>query len=553
MNFEYQKVKVVGVTKPLVEGVDSPEDLIVYMARVSNPSNQLNMKTAKGLLDYCKRNAHWSIFGMVNIQLEVETTRDIGRQLLRHSSIVPQEFCIAGDSKVKLFTNCGRSSLVKIEDLYKRYKSKQYWGMSHNLVKTYDEKTKCFVLSKIKEVFYTGNKECFEIETACGKTIKATKDHKFLTRSGFKKLEDIKEGDVIGVNGEPLHQNKEILSEAKQASIEDGTGLLGISEKLGTSTHTIRKWLKRHNICFSKKEVASYTEIWNKGLEKELQPRFGKVVTEETRLKQKASSKSGASSLFYKGAPERLWELEVRDYWYKRKNCLIKEQNGLCNITKTPLTDQECDIDHIKPLSLYPELAYDRENIQVILRREHIKKTVLDTKLARSTAKFSIVKSINNIGFLDTYDLEVEHESHNYVANGLITHNSQRYADPTKDLYFVCREARMQDEKNRQNSTDCINPQIAAFWEQYQKKVIETAKEAYQWAIENGIAKEQARTVLPEGNTMSRLYLNANIRSLIHYCEVRLHESTQKEHRDLAEKIWNATTEHFPNIFNKHN
>jgi thymidylate synthase (FAD) len=217
--YEHQKVKAVGVTKSLVEGVDSPEELIVYMARVSNPSNQMNMKTAKGLLDYCKRNAHWSIFGMVNIQLEVETTRDIGRQLLRHSSIVPQEF-------------------------------------------------------------------------------------------------------------------------------------------------------------------------------------------------------------------------------------------------------------------------------------------------------------------------------------------SQRYADPTKDLYFVCRESRMQDNKNRQNSTECTDPQIAAFWEQYQKKVIETAAEAYRWAVEHGIAKEQARSVLPEGNTMSKLYLNANIRSLIHYCEVRMHESTQKEHRDLAEKIWKTTAEHFPSIFN---
>lgn len=220
MTFEYQKVKAVGVTKSLVEGVEGAEELIVYMARVSNPSNQLNMETAKGLLNYCKRNAHWSIFGMVNIQLEVETTRDIGRQLLRHTSIVPQEF-------------------------------------------------------------------------------------------------------------------------------------------------------------------------------------------------------------------------------------------------------------------------------------------------------------------------------------------SQRYADPTKDLYFVLREARMQDDKNRQNSTECTDPQIEAFWEEYQKKVIETANQAYAWAISKGIAKEQARAVLPEGNTMSRLYLNANIRSLIHYCDVRMHESTQKEHRDIAEKIWLVAAEHFPNIFSK--
>lgn len=130
---------------------------------------------------------------------------------------------------------------------------------------------------------------------------------------------------------------------------------------------------------------------------------------------------------------------------------------------------------------------------------------------------------------------------------------SQRYADPTKDLFFVLREARLQDQKNRQNSIACEDTQISAFWEQYQKKVIETAQEAYSWAVEHGIAKEQARVVLPEGNTGSKLYLNANLRSIIHYCDVRRGNGTQLEHIDLANKIWNLTVEQFPFLleFNK--
>jgi thymidylate synthase (FAD) len=213
--YDAQEVKVIGITKSLIEGVEGAEELIGYMARVSNPSNQMNTKTTAKLLKYCARNAHWSIFGMVNVNFEVTTTRDIGRQLLRHTSIVPQEF-------------------------------------------------------------------------------------------------------------------------------------------------------------------------------------------------------------------------------------------------------------------------------------------------------------------------------------------SQRYADPTKDLFFVIREARLQDDQNRQNSVQCSDQQLAAFWEEYQKKVINLSTEAYQWAISHHIAKEQARVVLPEGNTGSKLYLNANLRSIIHYCDVRRGNGTQKEHIDLADKIWYATCEHFP-------
>ena len=108
---------------------------------------------------------------------------------------------------------------------------------------------------------------------------------------------------------------------------------------------------------------------------------------------------------------------------------------------------------------------------------------------------------------------------------------SQRYADPTKDLEFVTREARLQDEKNRQNSieigTDIESFQIAKQWDEYQKDIIRYARQAYCWAIENGIAKEQARAVLPEGNTMSRMYVNGALRSWIHYIELSGANGTQ--------------------------
>ena len=124
---------------------------------------------------------------------------------------------------------------------------------------------------------------------------------------------------------------------------------------------------------------------------------------------------------------------------------------------------------------------------------------------------------------------------------------SQRYADP-RDMEntFVLRDARLQDTNNRQNSVEVDNPALSGEWNMRQQAVIDAAKEHYNWAIENGIAKEQARVVLPEGNTVSRLYANGTIRSWIHYVELRSANGTQREHMDLAVEIGKAVSEIFP-------
>lgn len=127
---------------------------------------------------------------------------------------------------------------------------------------------------------------------------------------------------------------------------------------------------------------------------------------------------------------------------------------------------------------------------------------------------------------------------------------SQRYADPTQHLEFVTREARLQDEKNRQNSVSLSNdPKHLALgkaWEDKQLEIIALAKASYVWAIENGIAKEQARAVLPEGLTSSRLYMNGTLRSWVHYIELRSGHGTQKEHMDIAVACANVIATIFP-------
>lgn len=551
---EYTRAQLVGYTQPAknFEGeFEDVKDLIAFCARVSNPSNQFNNETADKLIAYLLKHKHFSPFEMASATLEVETTRDIARQLLRHRSFTFQEFCVTGDSKITTLTKGGKPKRVAIADLYSRYQSKQYWDMADNLVRVYDEATGVLKPAKIKEVFSTGVKPVYALTIENGKMIKSTQDHKFLTKDGFKRLADISVNDFIGCNGIPVYQDKDWLAAAKVRSIENATGVQGIANEAGVSYHTIRKWLKINGIQFTKAEVAMYTEAWNKGLPTDQQPRYGKIHSESTRKKQHESSRKGTDSEFYQSGRQRTFAYEVRDHWYKQKNALYKECGGVCEITGQVVPYKDMEIDHLLPVVKHPELAYTRSNIRLIHKDEHLKKSAEESKKRLETVSWHKVQSVEYVGEEQTYDMEIDHESHNYVANGIVTHNSQRYADPVKDLSFVIRETRMQDQKNRQSSLE-INREdeeerfIDCEWKRKQQEVIDLVTEHYKWAVGCGIAKEQARSILPEGNTKSRLYVQGTIRSFIHYIEVRQDISTQKEHRVLVLAVAKAIAEIFP-------
>jgi len=154
-------------------------------------------------------------------------------------------------------------------------------------------------------------------------------------------------------------------------------------------------------------------------------------------------------------------------------------------------------------------------------------------------------------------DVTMEIETTRDIARQILRHRSfsfqefsQRYANPTEDLSFEYREARLQDTKNRQNSIAVDNPMLQVEWHIQQEAVIIAAKKAYEWAIDKGIAKEVARAVLPEGLTKTRIYVKGSIRSWLHFIEVRTDPSTQKEHREIAVACAHAISEIFPMIKN---
>lgn len=555
--FDFIKARVVGVTVPTVDFIPDSEGIISYCARVSNPSNQQNFESAAGLLKYCMKNGHWSVFDMANILIEVEAPRDIARQVLRHSSMKFQEFCVAEDSMITMIHDSGRSYKRSIKELYDLQESK-YKGRANWTVRHYNENTKQLEPAAIKEIFKTGLKDCFEMTlesslTKTGKKVKATADHKFLTLNGWKRLGDITTEDFVAENGIPLYQDPAWLSGAKKVAIATGTGVQGIADMAGISYHTARKWLRINSLQFTHAEVAAYTEIWNKHLPSEQQPMFNKSHSKESRDKMSKSARSGQDSEFYTDG-----SFTMEDGPFRKKVTrwsrgylteLLNKQGGKCAITGLTLTRDDAEVDHILPVYSNPELAFEVSNLQVISRKEHDKKTQKEKQESRWTIKWKKVSSVNFVGELETYDMEIDAPSHNYVANGIITHNSQRYAVAQS---LVVRETRLQDKKNRQNSieldlTDKEDFDKCLEWEKRQGEVIALVKKHYAWAIENDIAKECARVILPEGNTMSYMYANTTVRSAITYLSVRDDEGvTQKEHVYLAKVIKPAIIEHFP-------
>jgi thymidylate synthase (FAD) len=156
---------------------------------------------------------------------------------------------------------------------------------------------------------------------------------------------------------------------------------------------------------------------------------------------------------------------------------------------------------------------------------------------------------------LEMVHVSIEIKTTRDIARQILRHRSfsfqeysQRYADPTRDLGFITREARLQDNKNRQNSIEVADEELSDSWKSIQDAVIDTAKNAYEWAVNKGIAKEQARAVLPEGNTESVMIMSGSLRSWVHYCELRTDKATQKEHRAVAQQCWWIISQQFPDV-----
>lgn len=218
--------------------------------------------------------------------------------------------------------------------------------------------------------------------------------------------------------------------------------------------------------------------------------------------------------------------------------------------------------------------TFDHQTVKLINYSQSVSSSEIDMDLQEMIAYCARVSNPSNQGNTETSEklvrylvkhkhwsplemvsVTVEVNTTRDIARQILRHRSfsfqefsQRYADPTKTLDFVARDARLQDTKNRQNSVACENEALEAWWKSEQLKLVETVESLYRRALDFGIAKEQARAILPEGCTMSRLYMAGTLRSFVHFIEVRSGNGTQAEHMDVARKLATAIAPIFPMI-----
>lgn len=558
-------VRLIGITKPVIDDVPDTASLLAFCARVSSTANQLNHDTGPKLLRSLIKRQEWSPLEMVSLTIEIVTTRDIARQILRHRSFSFQEFCVAGSTEVTFdmpgALKKGRRQSYK-RTIEKLYTMQQAGRTLPSMVRVFDEATRTFTNAAIREVFQTGIKPTFRITLENGRTIECTKEHRFLTADGFLPLEDAiglrmigskavmeRPDTMLACNGVAAYRDEDWMRYAKQRAIEDGTGLTGIADAAHTTVHTIRKWLKQFGLQFTKKEVASYTSAWNKGVRGyKLGPH-----SSDTIRKMRESSRKGPDSNLWRGGVKRSERLRIADWCARNRTEFLRAANYECNRCRGNLN---LELHHIETVAERPDLAYEPTNIEVICKECHREHHNLngEHKMWRErsrgntlTIHWSKVRHVEFIGDQMTYDLEVEHDSHNFVGNGIVVHNSQRYA--VVDAPPVLREARLQDHKDRQNSIEMDDDALPQYlWAEHQRRANVAAQSAYQWALTNGIAKEVARAVLPEGLTESRLYMAGSLRSWTHYVMLRNDVKTQKEHRLIAADVAAILADQFPDL-----
>ena len=492
----------------LIWATPNAEQLIVKMARVSAPANQDNMDTAPRLLNYLIKHKHWSPYEMANLCVEIETTRGISAQILRHRSFSFQEFCLSGDTVILVSGGPGTSlQRLKIKDLFNKWNKSSFKA---RFARSYDTDIKRFIDVPILSVYESGEKPVYRFFINTGhstKTIDCTNEHKVLTKEkGFVDFSvAYTEGLTIALNGEqatPLpYQDPQVLQQHAWMGSEK------FALEFGIKSVTARKWFRQHGIKPYNSRTAPKTDI---------NPSFNAKKTSFMT--------------------------------WARKN-ILKEQCEKCGHKGTT---SRLELSHVIAHDGDPALCFDEDNLQTLCASCHRKHDIqIQGKkfgwTVGMTAKWGTITTREFLGMQPTYDIEMDHPTHNFVANGIIVHNSQRYADVGELGSSVVPHLRRQDSKNRQNSIDDLSSDVIAGYYRRIGHLFEDAEHLYREMVSAGVAKECARNVLPIA-TKTRMYMNGTLRSYIHYLQVRTHESTQLEHRQIAEQIKDIFCEQFPII-----
>lgn len=547
--------------------------MVVNAARVSfgKQKETLDEKDIK-LIKYLLDNKHVAPFRHPQLQFRITCPIYVERQLFKHQV----GLCLSGDSQISFINSSKGISKDTIQNLYERWTFGRKHQMSKNdanytrerikrkKLRVLNEETGVFEIGHIKDIFYSGKKDIYEITLEDGKKLKCSKDHKILTDSGFKTIKNgLKVGSNVACNGVKVVGNGKYRNFEYMKSLrEQRLSVSEMAELCGCGYDNIRKWLKIHKLNFTKGEVCfnKGSIPWNKN-----KTGYKLNISEETKkIKSEWSkkyNKRGSESKFWRGGitdDRGLIGQWTRGVAYD----VHKKYNFTCQ--KCGNSSGTLHAHHIIPVCQDISKSKDINNLITVCKQCHkdihfsldteveFARTVLSqdfipfeyTKRIGNRRKFttkvhySKIIDITLIGEEDTYDIEVDHKFHNFVANGIVVHNSAnsisgRYVD-FSDSYSNIKEWRKQSKSSKQGSEGLVEDQDLCRY--LEDTVISTCKKTYEKLLDIGVSKEQARTILPL-NLNTTFIWTGSLLAFKHLFDLRLKSDTQQETRMIAQKM----------------
>lgn len=518
------------------------------------------------LLKYLVAHNHTSPFRHSQLQFRVKCAIFVERQLFKHQI----GWCLSGDSEIYFKQASGKIQKIKIKDLYEKWengrphqntpKDKEYQQrrISGRKIRVLNEDNGFFETSNIKNVFKSGVKEIYEITLQDGKSLKCSKDHKIFTKDGWKTITDgLGLADFIATNGLSVAGNGNYrdynylkLCRDKKMSVEE------MACDCKVSYHTIRKWLKIHNLCFSKEETCFKpgNRPWNENV-KGYSLNFTEESYKNKVLHAKNNARKGENSHFWRGGITENRDL-IAVWSTRNAHNVHKKYNFTCQ--KCGESSGKLHAHHIIPVAQNPSKGMDFDNLITVCEDCHkkihfsleneiefaekvsskdfvpfiYKKRIGDRSKARLKVGFSKIVSILKIGTEETYDIEIDGKWKNFVANGMVVHNSAnsisgRYVD-FSDSYDIPEQLRYQSKSSKQGSAGDLEASDNQNFRLKMQELVDAAQKLYREMEDFGVAKEQCRVILPLCLETTFIWTGSFL-AFVHLCNLRLKPDAQKE------------------------